>query len=200
MMVNGNWNLLYAEGTPSAGGTIERVGRAILPAYLHNLAARNFRLTYTDTYTNSVLADMSAWFGDLTNDDTVFKQAAAILDTEPDPIDYFVRLAYLGMTAGTLVTINGEFEEERQPAITVTGDHVRIHKDQVNKLVTTHDTQLLDLVRLSRELRSAGVLLQEDDTHWQLDKTWWTENIGACDLRTRTHAQGGTSDANRGPV
>ena len=200
MMVNGNWNLLCAEGTPSAGGTIERIGRVILPAYLHNLATRNFRLTYTDTYTNSVLTDMAAWFGDITHDDTVFKQAATILDTESDPIDYFVRLTYLGMTTGLLTTINEEFEEGHQPAITVAENHVRIHKDQVSKLVTTHDTQLLDLVRLSRELRSAGVLLQEDDTHWQLDKTWWTENIGACDLRARTTAQGGTTDAGRRSV
>jgi len=191
LMINGGWNLIHVDGAPSVGGTLQRVGAPILPAYIQHLAARRFRLTYTGSYVESVLADMSAWFGDLTNDDTVFRQAAALLDSAPDPLDYFAELVYHGLVSGKLTTINEEFEQSHAPAIAVSGEHVRVSKKRINSLVTVPEIPLLDMVRLSQEMHSAGVLIRDDAEHWWVDKLWWTEILSDRDSRHKAKNYGG---------
>lgn len=181
--INGGWHVLTCH---QAAGSLRELAPAtakVLPAYLADAGRRHFQLALgRDQVLRDLLADLAAWFGRCGGARSAVEAAAALLTSEGEPPlwHHLRRLLVRLYDEGHLSLVREAWEPVPRSGLALvqcaaevpcTADTAPEHapiwipQQPLNRLLARHNVPPLDVPRISRALRSAGLLLAEVPRH-----------------------------------
>lgn len=190
------WNILRCERKLGATQVRAAVIGRVLPAYLADLCERQLFIdNLSESHVENVIRDMSHWFSDHCNGDSLTVldslQLLELPDTYPaykhfmDAVFRFINDGRIALVRRNFVNLpDGESivcDVSGEPVVWLPEDRV---VDTIEKLASVPPS----IMSVKRSLNAAGGLIGQrtynDKRGWLVDETWWTKEHAEWKART----------------
>ena len=176
----GGWHIIRGDVSPNLGREFASTVSRFVAAYLKDLCSRRMQIghwnstQHDSTWCDSVLADLCAFAGTLTDVSHIQDAVAEhlISDSDNGHAESFADLLSKMISTGLVELVHEGFENS-SPALVQTKAGVYISQLLLEWALGKHKTRLCNSSRVTNVLAQNGVLVHRDVLGWTINAEWF---------------------------